>query len=139
MEIRKIKENDLPLLAALNTEIFGDTTKTQALKVFREAWKKRVDGACLVAEENGKIIGAVIAVKILTFYPKAATVNTIFVRKEYRKRGVGNSLMEKCLEGLKKKGITNISLTVDMKNKNAIPLYEKHGFKPFRMLYLKKL
>lgn len=52
---------------------------------------------------------------------------------------MGKVLIEASLAALKKEGYENVSLTVALDNEKAISLYEKEGFKPFRMLYLKEL
>jgi len=138
MKIRKIQEADLTVLAKLNADIFGDTKEKQALKVFRDCLKNGVRDACLLAEE-GEIIGAVFTEKKLTFSEKAAGIKSIFVKKKCRGKGVGRILLGRCVSALRKKGYKSVSLTVDRKNKNAISIYEKSGFRPFRIMYLKEL
>lgn len=139
MEIRSAREEDLRVLAAMDAEIFNDTVEGQALLTFRDAWKRRIDGACLVAEENQEIIGAIIAEELVTFLENSSRITSLFVKKEWQGKGVGGKLMEMALSALKEKGYGNVSLTVALDNKKAISLYEKEGFRPFRMIYLKKI
>ena len=139
MEIRKIREDDLPTLAALNAETFTDTAKGQALLTFKDAWDKRVGDACLVAEENQEIIGAIVVEKKITFIKGSSGIVSFFVKKEMQGKGVGTKLMETALAALKKNGYRNVSLSVALGNEDAISIYEREGFKPFRMLYLKEL
>ncbi len=139
MKIRKIRKDDLQILATLNAQIFKDTTKNQALKTFEEAWKKRIPDGCLVAEEDQKILGAIIVEKKVTFRKKSSGITSIFVKKEWQSKGVGKELIERSLAVLKKNGYKNVSLTVALDNDRAISLYEKYGFKAYRMLYLKEL
>ncbi|MBU0531992.1 GNAT family N-acetyltransferase [Candidatus Micrarchaeota archaeon] len=139
MLIRKIEENDLKGLAALNVEIFMDTTEAQTLKIFKNAWGRRINGACLVAEESQQILGAIIVKKKVTFLKNAAYVVSFFVKKEWQGKGVGRKLMEKSLAALKENGYRNVSLTADLDNDRAASLYEKYGFRPYRMLYFKEL
>ena len=138
MLIRKMKSADLPLLAKMNAQIFGDTSSARALIVFQLSFKSRVNGGCLVAEEDGKPIGAIFGEKITTFYPHAATIRSFFVAKNQRGKGVGKALFSSCMAGIKKSGITNVSLHVDAKNKKALSVYKKAGFKPFRLLFLRR-
>jgi ribosomal protein S18 acetylase RimI-like enzyme len=140
MEMREIRENDLPVLAKMNAEIFGDTEgKGLPLAVFLEAWKQRVAKACLAAEENGEIVGAIMAEEKMTFYKNSSYITSFFVKNEWQGKGVGKMLIEAALAALKKEGYENVSLTVALDNQKAISLYEKEGFEPFRMVYLKKL
>jgi ribosomal-protein-alanine N-acetyltransferase len=135
MEMRQIREGDLPILAAMEAEIFGGTGgKGQSLAVFSDVWKKRVVPACLAAEENGEIIGAIISEEKITFTKNSSYITSFFVKKEWQGRGVGKMLMEGALAALRAEGYKNVSLTVALDNKKAIALYEKEGFRLFRML-----
>jgi ribosomal protein S18 acetylase RimI-like enzyme len=138
MNIRKMTEQDIPILADLNAQIFKDTGKEQATKVFSDSFRNSVPGACLVAEE-GKIIGAIIAERKTTFTPNAAGIKSFFVVEGYQGKGIGKMLLERCVAALKESGIETVSLTVDPENKSAISVYEKEGFELFRLKYLKKL
>ena len=139
MRIRKIREEDLRVLAALNAEIFNDNTEEQTLVTFKDAWGRKIGNACLVAEENQEIIGAIIIEKKVTFLKKSSGITSFFVKKEWQGKGIGRKLMESALAVLKESGYKNVSLTVELDNEKAVSLYEKEGFKPFRMLYLKEL
>lgn len=139
MRIRDVSAKDLPALAELNAGIFGDTARRQALRVFRDAYAKRVKGASLLAEEDGELAGAVIVEKRLTFTPDAAYIVSFFVGKKWRGRGIGEKLMGRCLAALKKAKIKSVSLSCVEGNKPAISIYQRHGFRPFRVLFLKEL
>ena len=56
MKIREIEEEDIQALAKLNCSIFKDTDEGLAASVFSESYKNRVGGACLLAEDDGKIV-----------------------------------------------------------------------------------
>ncbi len=138
MKIREVGEGDIQTLADLNSEIFGETSKEQAVKVFSNSFQNRIPGACLVAEE-GQVVGAIIAERKMTFTPNAAGIKSFFVMKEYQGKGIGKKLLEKCLTALKEAGIETVSLTADPENKSAISVYENSGFEIFRLMYLKRL
>ena len=138
MLIRKMSRADLPLLAKLNAKIFRDISVKQALLVFKHSFSKRVDGACLVAVEDGNLAGAIFCEKKLTQYANSAYITAFFVSKEQQGKGVGKALMAACLSAMKKKRITNVSITVSEKNKRALTLYKKAGFKPFRLMLLRR-
>lgn len=56
-------------------------------------------------------------------------IGNIFVKEDYRNRGIGSLLLEGLIIFAKEKGKVNITLEVNVLNKYAIRLYEKYGFK----------
>ena len=139
IKIRKIAKEDLESLAELNAMLFKDTTKKHALWVFNHSLENGIQEACLVAVENGELIGAVFAEEKLTFYPNSANIKSIFVKEELQGKKIGETLIEKCLDALKKAGMNNVTLSVDPKNEAAISLYEKFGFEVSRVIYRKRV
>ena len=84
---------------------------------------------CIVAEQDGRIVGAVWT-RIMDDYghvdddtPSLA----ISLYKECRGQGIGTQLMMKMLERLKQQGYARASLAVQKAN-YAVRLYEKVGF-----------
>ncbi len=57
-----------------------------------------------------------------------ATLNNIAVRKTERRSGIGSALMSDFVDGMKGKGVSEISLEVRKSNDPAINLYKKYGF-----------
>jgi ribosomal protein S18 acetylase RimI-like enzyme len=54
----------------------------------------------------------------------------MYVRREYRGQGIGNTLMAAVLEEIPKlKGVTKIKIGVNPTQKAAEHLYRKYGFK----------
>lgn len=56
-------------------------------------------------------------------------ITNIVVRKDYRKKGIGNILLQELIKISKKTDKTSITLEVKSTNEPAKKLYEKHGFK----------
>ncbi|MEI6856743.1 GNAT family N-acetyltransferase [Psychrilyobacter sp.] len=56
------------------------------------------------------------------------------IKKEYRKCGYGEKLLEESIKIFRENKIKKIGLTVSLKNKSAIELYKKMGFKMEEML-----
>lgn len=85
---------------------------------------------CVVAEQNGEIVGAAWARIIPAFgyinddIPELA----ISVLPEFRNLSVGAKLMRKLFELLKNKGNDKLSLSVQKENK-AVGFYKRLGFK----------
>ncbi len=90
---------------------------------------KRKHDKALVAETQGKIVGA-IWVRIMNDYghidndtPSLA----MSVSKEYRGLGIGSSLLKELLSALKSAGYLKISLSVQKAN-YAVKMYKQAGF-----------
>lgn len=78
----------------------------------------------LVAEEDGKAVGYIGSQSV----PPEADVMNLAVAPEYRKRGIGESLLCTMAELLHSKGIEALFLEVRASNEAAIALYTKLGF-----------
>lgn len=55
-------------------------------------------------------------------------INSVIVKKEYRKKGVGTKLLEKVINYATENKCVNIYLDVDEGNTAALNLYSKFGF-----------
>jgi len=137
MKIRTIKRADLPLLAKMNAKIFKGKPSL-SLAAFRHSFSMGVPGASLVAEEDGKIAGAIFAEKKITFLPKTAHIASLFIAEGFRGKGLGTILLKRSLAALRARGCKSVSLTVDGEKCPAYKLYSKMGFKKFRLLMLRE-
>ena len=136
--IRNIRENEIYLLDDFLYEaIFQrdedilvpkDIIKNPELAVYIKDFGLPND-YCLVAECNGKIVGAVWTRIIKGFgsvdddTPEFA----ISLYKDYRSKGIGTNLMKEMLQLLKEKGYKQTSLAVQ-KDNFAVKMYESVGF-----------
>ncbi|OQC17313.1 MAG: putative acetyltransferase [Firmicutes bacterium ADurb.Bin080] len=142
-EIREIKSSEIYLLKDFLYEaIFQrdeenllpkDIINKPELRVFIDGFGKP-DDCCLVADINGKVVGAVWT-RILSGEVKGfgnvdeyTPVFAISLYKKYRNMGVGTALMRRMLELLKERGYKKASLAVQ-KDNYAVSMYEKVGFK----------
>ena len=55
-------------------------------------------------------------------------MNTFYVKKEYRNKGIGNKIFNMCLENAMKNHYKKITLCIDPKFEVAKRIYEKNGF-----------
>lgn len=138
---REIQKGEIPLLddflyeaifipegvAAPPREIIGQ----EDLQVYVWDFGRRPDDHGLVAEVNGKVVGAVWA-RVMDDYghiddqtPSLA----ISLYKDYRNRGIGTQLLRRMLGLLREKGYRQVSLSVQKAN-YALRMYQKAGFKP---------
>lgn len=140
--IREIKRQEYNLLDDFLYEaiFIPDGTKSPPkeiinipdLQVYVSDFGKSDDN-CLVAENNGRVIGAVWA-RIMDDYghidDKTPSL-AISLFKEYRNLGIGTALMNRMLELLKSKGYKRVSLSVQKEN-YAFKLYKKIGLEVFK-------
>ena len=103
--------------------------KQEELQVYVKDFGKQKDDVALVAEIDGKIIGAVWA-RIMNDYghidndtPSLA----ISIYKNYRGYGIGTSLMRNMISLLKYRGYKRVSLAVQKEN-YAVKMYKRIGF-----------
>jgi len=85
---------------------------------------------CLVAEADGRVIGAVWT-RIMDDYGHVDDETPSFaisLYREYRGRGIGTEMMRRMLELLKNQGWKRASLSVQKAN-YAVRMYEAAGFR----------
>jgi len=140
--IRQIKDSEIDLLKDFIYEAIFQRDENNLLpksvidnpdiKQYIEEFGKK-DDLCLVAEVDGKIVGAVWT-RILDGELKGyGNIDSetpeiaISLYKDYRNRGIGTKLMNEMLILLKAKGYKKTSLSVQ-KDNYASAMYKKLGF-----------
>lgn len=99
------------------------------LQVYLTDFGKEKDDIGLVADVDGKIVGAVW-VRIMNDYGHVDDTTPSFaisLYKEYRGAGIGTALMEEMLCILRQRGYRQASLAVQKAN-YAVRMYRKVGF-----------
>ena len=139
--IREIRPEEIPVLDDFLYEaIFipegspappRSILENEDLQVYVRDFGKKADDRCLVAEVDGKVVGAVWT-RIMDDYGHIDSQTpslAISLYKEYRNRGIGTQLMRRMLEKLKADGYKSVSLSVQKAN-YALEMYRKVGFIP---------
>lgn len=91
------------------------------------------DGACFVAELDGAVIGYIRgAIVHSEGYRdvKQAELANMYIDDEYRRQGVGESLVGVFTRWCKEQGAERIFVEASSGNDRAITFYEKGGFEP---------
>ena len=138
--IRDIRSDEIPVLDGFLYEaIFlpegipappRSIIENADLQVYVRDFGHCPDDRCLVAEVDGKIVGAVWT-RIMDDYGHIDNQTpslAISLYKEYRGRGIGTELLRRMLERLRSDGYQRVSLSVQKAN-YALRMYEKAGFK----------
>ena len=99
------------------------------LQVYVRDFGRRPDDHCLVAEVDGKVVGAVW-VRVMDDYghiDNSTPSLAISLYKDYRNRGIGTQLLQRMLDLQREKGYRQVSLSVQKAN-YALRMYQKAGF-----------
>ncbi len=81
---------------------------------------------CFVAEENGEILGVILA----GHDGRRGYIHHTAVRESARNRGIGTELVERAMEALKAEGIRKVALVVFQRNRLGNGFWERRGFSP---------
>ena len=125
MNIRKMKISDHSQVYSLWLSCKG--MGLNDLDDSEEGIKKFLDrnpDTCFVSEENGKIVGTIIAGND----GRRGYIYHTAVLPDFRGRGIGSKLVESAMEALKSLGINKAALVVFSKNTDGNAFWEKLGF-----------
>ena len=104
--------------------------ENEDLQVYVRDFGEKADDRCLVAEVDGRIIGAVWT-RVMNDYGHIADgipSLAISLCKDYRHQGIGTELLREMLQLLRRDGYQQVSLSVQKEN-YAFLMYQKAGFK----------
>jgi len=154
IKIRKANLKDAIKIGEIYLEGTIDITKSQfpkrnKLNIIKEAnkWKKdriREFKKEINSKKNFWIV-ALICDKVVGFANamieknKEGRLAMLYVKKEFRKKGIGRKLTQERIEWLKKKGIKKVYAGMFIKNKASRKNLEKIGFKPVSIKLEKQL
>ena len=120
MEIRHLKEADIPQLVDLEKQCFSDPWSESA---FRYELTNPLS-VWLVAAENGIIAGYAGTQTVLD----ESDMMNVAVNPAFRRQGIAKKLIESMVKILKDRDSKCLTLEVRVSNAEAISLYEKLGF-----------
>lgn len=137
LEIRPVSPDLMPALwDAANDAFRGHFGADDTSEAAYQRWIKdpRLDLSLLcVAFEGTEIAGAVHGIidageNEQQGYRRGWT-DPIYVRRQWRRRGLASALIGRTLVMLRRRGMTSAQLDVDSQNENAaLTLYQRHGF-----------
>ncbi|KPK76629.1 MAG: hypothetical protein AMJ79_05985 [Phycisphaerae bacterium SM23_30] len=135
LQFREAKESDIDDLVSLERQCFDTYYREHR---FNEEdfmdYLCRKGAILLVAILNSTLIGyAAGLVRTSTSQP-SATLDSIAVLPPSRKKGVGDKLMQRFLEEVKKRRCRKVALTVAVANENGVLFFKRRGFQRIRRL-----
>ena len=135
MIIRTATENDLPDILRLYSQPGMDDgkvlTSDSAEDIFAKM-KTYPDYSVYVAEVDGKVVGTfglLIMDNLAHMGSKSAVVEDVVVSPSSQRKGVGKRMMQYAMEVSQAKSCYKVSLSSNVKRKDAHELYKNLGFK----------
>lgn len=137
INIREIQPEDDPAIAKIIRTALEEYDEAQEGTVYTdpetdhlfEVFSQTPDSSYFIAEYNNEVIGGsgIYPTKNL---PKGYTeLVKIYLKKEYRGKGLGRILMKKSIQYAIEQGYSHLYLESFPSLKEAIQLYNKFGFK----------
>jgi len=101
-------------------------------------WRK-----VFVAIEKSEIVGLITCKTYRSLYvlgyKRFGYISNIYIKKDFRRKGIAEKLIKKATSWFKQRKAQKISLELYEKNKPAINLYHKLGFKNYSIKMRKKI
>lgn len=132
MEIEKISADNLNPLIGLVLELWDEASFSEEL----ENYKCLIDSEneiCYLAKDQEKYIGF-LHVGIRNDYVEGASalpiayVEAVYVKPEYRKKGIAKTLFKMAEDWAKLKGLQQIASDTSTNNATSIHFHKKSGF-----------
>jgi len=125
MKIRKAKLKDKKQITELYYQLYPKRKRKGIIPIE----KFNAKSSLLVAEKKKKIVGFIWATFINYGFSKFGYIEELFIKKEFRNKGIGTSLVKNIMKKIKKEKVAVLFVTTGKKNKKAIKLYKNLGFK----------
>lgn len=143
LNIRKAKLDDLNALVNLRKEHFLYEVEILDNTLLDISWPESEDSredlkyfilseVIYIAEVGNIPVGYICGetnVKKAWYKENIASLTNLFVKKEYRKKGIGKYLLDYFKDDVISKGINKIELSTMTNNILALEFYERYGFK----------
>lgn len=135
LEIRRVREQDLDALVALENECFNT--------YYREHRFSREDFSDYLSREKTMLLAGISQFSIIGYAAghvstarsqTLARLDSLAVLPPERNKGFGHQLMQKFIEEAKERMCTKIMIEVACVNENGISFFSKMGFQRIRRL-----
>lgn len=131
-ELEQASPSDIDALVGLETRTFDD-----CVALGRRQFRYLLNcprATTHVVRHDGILVAAAVLLRRKTRSGTTGRLYSIAVEPEFRGKGLGKSLLAECLDVLRRENVSACMLEVDDRNKYAIALYQKAGFKKIRLL-----
>jgi ribosomal protein S18 acetylase RimI-like enzyme len=141
--LRPMKKKDMTLVRKLTVETgWNSISEIGQKQLDKKEWSKHMEevfenfakqenSEIYVAEdENHSFVGYLFVgeSRNLMIGKSSGYIYDIYVKKEFRGKGIGKQLIKKAEDYCRERGYTRLSLMVSARNQPALRLYESTGF-----------
>lgn len=138
IEIATLTPYDVPTLAILSLEAYGEPLTAEAIMESSEELRLTFEGAFGATTEDsfvgawdgGTLVGAILVVRESPWDdpPDGPFVVDLMVAPEYRRRGIATALVAEAARRCSEWGFDSLSLRIDSRHTGAKELYSVLGF-----------
>lgn len=134
--IRYIQENDLQDILEIYNDAIINTTAIydyhpHTIEDRREWYKQKVESGYPIIgiEDNDKIVGFATYGPFRNYPAFKYTIeHSLYVHKEYRRKGIGAILLKELIEIANNEGYATLVAGIDSANEKSIVMHKKFGF-----------
>ncbi|MBD3318657.1 GNAT family N-acetyltransferase [Candidatus Woesearchaeota archaeon] len=146
MIIQKIQNEDFSDWLEMGLMLWPKHSKAELKKEFEEILKSKKEETFLCKDEDGSYIGFINVSLRFEYIPGATSspvgyVEGIFIKEQYRKKGIAKKLIDAGEEWVKSKGCKEMGSDTELHNKTSQAFHKKLGFKEDDILvhFIKKI
>ena len=132
--IRPMTLNDYDALYALWNASLTSARDLDDTRAGVERFLLRNPRTCVVAEEGGAIVGSILC----GHDGRRGYLYHVAVDKAHRRGGIGQSMVQACLDALRAEGIRKCALVAFTKNQEGNAFWEAMGFQARGDLYYRE-
>lgn len=115
----------------LSGQKLSESTLEEHSKNFRKYESKIAIERWFCLQDGEEMVGIILVGASKQIWKhKQASIDKVFFRKPYRKKGYGLPLLKESVKWLYSKGAKSIGLGLMWENKSVLKFYSKAGFKP---------
>jgi len=142
--IEPAKPEDIPELAEFLSRLFTQESEfnpdhQKQVRGLRMIIENPKQGQIIVARNDNKIVGMVNLLFTISSAEGGPVIllEDMFVKAEYRNKGIGSKLLRHSIEFATLHGFLRITLLTDRLNEEAHNFYKEHGFTESPMIPLR--
>lgn len=131
MRIERVLSDDLPAVARLYSQFWGDGSDIDAMRSTLARLDGDPDYAILCARVDGSIVGAATGVVCHGLYGGADSylvIEDLIVDADCRRSGVGSALLGELERFARERSCGQVILVTEASREDALSFYESSGF-----------
>jgi ribosomal protein S18 acetylase RimI-like enzyme len=133
MEIERLTEDDLPHLAELYKQFWGENSSLDKMRATFQKLSNNPNYVFLVAKSSGHVVGSIMGIVCEELYGECRpfmVVEDVIVDREQRRKGIGASLMRELETIAADRACGYIIFVTEKERTDAHRFYESLGYKP---------